>query len=212
MANCIICGSATTALNDEKMKVTYDVCHSCDFISKQKGFLLTADVEKSRYDTHQYSEEDHYYNNTFLNLIKEYIEPYKVKTVLDYGSGPFRVLTKFLKEQQYNVYDYDPYYHPDDSYQKEMFDLIVSTEVIEHFYDPIKEFDHLLSILKDKGYLLLMTNFRTMPHDEFINWWYKRDNTHVAFYNLNVFTYLEEKYNLKRLKTNEKNIILLQKR
>ena len=209
---CKICGSPTKELHDKQIKVTYDVCPKCDFISKQNSYHLTLEDEKKRYDTHNNDTHDGGYINYFKNFINLHVRPLKnVKNILDFGSGPYPMLKILLQKYNYNVTIFDPFYHQDLSYKSKQYDLITSTEVIEHFVDPIKEIETMLEVLKPQGYLALMTNFRTMDLDSFLNWWYKRDNTHISFYNQKTFDYLKQKYNLKEISNNYKNIIVLQK-
>ncbi len=210
--SCKICGSSTEELYDSQLKVTYDICHTCDFISKQKQDLLSLKEEKDRYDTHNNDTEDEGYINMFKNMINLHVRPLKdVKNILDFGSGPYPMLKKILEKDNYNVTIYDPFYNPDLTYKEKEYDLITSTEVIEHFVDPLTEIESMLSVLKPKGYLCFMTNYRLMNKEKFLTWWYRRDQTHVAFYNQKTFEYLIEKYALKEISNNNKNIIVMQK-
>ena len=209
---CKICGSSTEELIDQQLKVTYDICHKCDFISKQENYLLSHTEEKSRYDTHNNDTEDEGYINMFKNMINLHVRPLKdVRNILDFGSGPYPMLKKILEKDEYNVTIFDPFYNPDLSYKDNKYDMVTSTEVIEHFVNPIKEFEEMLSRLKENGYLCFMTNYRLMDAEKFLNWWYRRDQTHVAFYNEKTFNYLMKKYNLKEISNNHKNIIVMQK-
>ncbi|AIO18645.1 hypothetical protein KQ51_00765 [Candidatus Izimaplasma bacterium HR1] len=210
---CKICNSPTDELFDKQLKVTYDVCHKCDFISKQESFLLTPDEEQGRYATHKNDDEGNIgYMNMFNNLIDLHVRPLKkVKNILDFGSGPYPMLKKILDRDGYNVAIYDPFFSKDLAYQNNMYDLITTTEAIEHFVNPIKEIEHLLSLLNDQGYLVIMTNFRTMDVEGFTTWWYRRDPTHISFFNDNTFNYLKGRYNLIEISNNHKNIITLQK-
>lgn len=195
------------------MKVTYDVCQKCDFISKQESFHLSLEEEKGRYDEHKNDDENNIgYMNMFKNIIDLHVRPLKnVKSILDFGSGPYPMLKKILERDGYNVSIYDPFFYKDLAYQNNKYDLIITTEAIEHFVNPINEIEHLLSLLNDKGYLVIMTNFRTMETEDFTNWWYRRDPTHISFFNENTFKYLESRYNLVEISNNHKNIIGLQK-
>ncbi len=209
----MICGNPTNPLSDKQLKVTYRVCPKCDLISKEKEYHLSDKTEKERYDLHHDTSTNQGYLNILNNLINLYVRPLKsVKTVLDYGSGPYPTLKKLLSEEGFEVNDFDPFYNNNIEYQNYKYDLIISTEVFEHFSNPIKEIKHLLSLMNDRGYLLIMTNFRTMPADEFTSWWYRRDETHVSFFNKNTFDYISKEFDLKEIDCNNKNIILFQKR
>lgn len=212
MSNCLICKTETTQIDDEQLKVTYDVCPKCDFISKQKSYHLTHTEEKSRYDTHQNDTGDPGYINMFMNMINIHLKPLKnVKNILDFGSGPYPALKNILVELGYTVADYDPFYNPNEEYKKHKYDLVVSTEVIEHFSEPMKELEHIYSLIKENGYLLIMTNFRLMENADFPKWWYRRDHTHVSFFNVKTFQHIAKTFNMNIIEHNNKNIILFQK-
>jgi 2-polyprenyl-3-methyl-5-hydroxy-6-metoxy-1,4-benzoquinol methylase len=210
---CVVCGGETSLLKDKQLPVTYHVCTVCDFISKDESLRLSNEVEQLQYDRHNNTMESTGYVDMFKELIKEYIEPLAVtRNVLDFGSGPGPVLYELLAEEGYNVSHYDPFYHPDVTYKESSFQLITSTEVVEHFFDPVKEFLHLSNLLEEGGYLLIMTHIRNKGLDVFLHWWYRRDVTHVSFYHLNTLEYIARVCGLEIIKHNNKNIILFKKK
>lgn len=207
--NCSICHSKTTCLLDEQANITYHICNKCGFISKDESCFLKGQQEKSRYDTHNNSDPS--YKAFFQPLLKEFIRPLGIQSILDYGSGPYPMLSTMLEEEHYDVTKYDPFYYNDHSYQHKRYDLIVLSEVIEHLYTPRIELSKLIGLLNKDGYLLISTTFRNMDETAFLSWWYKRDDTHVGFYNLDTFHYIATLFNLSIIKHNDKNIILMQK-
>ena len=68
-------------------------------------------------------------------------------------------------------------------------------EVAEHFFNPSKEFESLVRLLKPNGYLAVMTFCTDTIHD-FPNWHYQKDDTHVCFYATDSMKYLAKKHNL----------------
>lgn len=209
---CVICGSDTKVIYDPQIIVDYDVCEQCGFIYKQKKHHLPHNEEEKRYLRHENTFENKAYVNMFKDMIEEFIEYLYIKRkVLDFGSGPIPVLKKLLQDMKYDVYDYDFFYNPNEEYKDNKYQLIVSTEVVEHFSDPIKEFKHLVDLLEDGGYLLITTYFRKMNDNQFLVWWYRRDITHVSFYNMKTFEYLAKEFNLEIVKHNNKNTILFKK-
>lgn len=207
-SNCLICNSETKELHDPQMKVTYDVCQRCDFILKQEEFFLDEETEKGRYDLHNNDSEG--YKNSFDDVVNNYIKKLNPRRILDYGSGPYPVLTKIL-EQDYQVNHYDPFYHNDKGYLDHHYSLIVLSEVIEHMHQPLDELKHVLGLLEQNGYLIILTHLRHMKEDEFLNWWYRRDRTHVGFYSEKTFERIALDLELELKETNHKNIIVLQK-
>lgn len=205
---CNICNKETKTIKHPKSGMLYHYCKECDFIIKDESHFITSDNEKKRYDTH--NNDDEVYKNIFKKFIDEEISPLQVKSILDYGSGPYPVLYNQLKDH-YNTKHFDPFYHPDVEYLEHTYDLICIIEVIEHMYQPRMELNKLISLLNKDGYLLIKTNFRIMDETEFMNWWYQRDETHVGFFNENTFQTIASIYNLNIIKTNNKDTILLQK-
>ncbi len=212
MSKCLICNNETKVAIDPQIAATYAVCESCGFIYKQQEHHVSLEMEKAKYDLHHNSFESEGYVKIFENLIKDYIKPLKItKKVLEYGSGPGPVLKELLLRENYQVTDYDPFFNNNLDYLNSRYQLITSTEVAEHFKKPMAEFTKLANLLLPGGYLVIMTNLRTMPLEEFLTWWYKRDVTHVSFYTLKSLAVIALKNNLKIIKTDHKKIIVFQK-
>ena len=212
MSKCLICDSETVSVVDKQIKVTYSVCNTCHFIHKDKEYHVDREEENRQYSLHNNSFESEGYVKIFVDLINDFIKPLGItKKVLEYGSGPGPVLKELLVREGYSVFDFDPYFNNNVEYQDNMYELITSTEVVEHFNNPLDDFKHLSSLLEIDGYLVIMTKFRTMEISEFLNWWYRRDTTHISFYTLKTFEYLADKFNLKLVTTNNVNVIVFQK-
>lgn len=210
---CKICGQPTIELIDNQMKCTYDMCESCLFTYRQEQYHLTTAIEKERYSMHENNFESVGYVNMFKTLIHDFIEPHNIKGKgLEYGSGPGPVLKVLLEDLGNEMYDYDPYFNNNTEYLNHQYDFITSTEVFEHFSDPMKEINHLDSLLKKGGYLIIMTSFRLESNERFLGWYYKRDETHVSFYALKTFEEIAQKLNYQIIDTNNKNSIVLKKR
>lgn len=205
---CNICNNQTTLLVHPKTKMQYHHCTHCDFIIKDETHFINGEDEKARYDTH--NNDDETYKNIFKKFVQDYISPLNVKTVLDYGSGPYPVLYNELKND-YDAFHFDPFYHPSVEYLEKTYDLICIIEVIEHMYQPRMELEKLIKLLNVNGYLLIKTSFRNMDEIEFFNWWYQRDETHVGFFNEKTFLQLTKQFHLSIIQSNDKDVILLQK-
>ncbi len=183
-------------------------CSTCHLLYKDTSLYKNSLEEKNRYDFHKFDKNDVNYINQFKELFLEYIDPYLKRGVfLDFGSGKYSVLLTQIPDT-FEKHEYDLYYHNDLNYLNRHYDIIVLTEVIEHLKDPLSVLSNLTSLLKKNGYLLIKTMFYPEKID---NWWYLRDITHYTFYNYDTFCYLANALNLKIIKTNQKDIILLQK-
>ncbi len=86
---------------------------------------------------------------------------------------------------------------------------MTTTEVVEHFQAPGKEFDKLFGMLKEGGCLGIMTKL-VLSKEAFSNWHYIRDDTHISFFSRATFEYLKSKYSMS-LTIVGSDVILLKK-
>lgn len=155
---------------------------------------LPIEEEKKRYDQHENDPDDPRYRD-FLSQVyipmAERLAPGQLG--LDYGSGPGPTLHLMFEEAGFRMKNFDPLYQPDNSVLKHSYDFIITTETAEHFYHPADEFDRLWDILKPGGILGVMTKQLSDP-SSFKSWYYRRDDTHVVFYQIKTFEWLSKKY------------------
>ncbi|MGM0508541.1 MAG: class I SAM-dependent methyltransferase [Fusobacteriota bacterium] len=196
---CKICKSDNLdIINDKKDKNKYFWCQECDFIFIDKENIVDSNTELEVYKKHDNTIENEGYVKMFERFIANGINPYCKKSgeVLEFGSGPGPVLAELLKRRGYEVDIYDPYFSPEKVYKNKKYDIITSTEVFEHFKDPLKEMDLLTKLLKDDGYVVIMTRFHPQTEEKFKKWWYRRDLTHISFYTPKTLGKLAYKYDL----------------
>ncbi|HHD84192.1 MAG TPA: class I SAM-dependent methyltransferase, partial [Campylobacteraceae bacterium] len=103
---------------------------------------------------------------------------------------------------------YDCFYAPDETVFKKRYDFITSTEVIEHLHDPMGELTRLWTLLKPDGVLGIMTAFRV---EDFADWYYKRDLTHIRFFTPKTFEWIAKKLGAQ-LEIPQSGVILLHKK
>jgi hypothetical protein len=208
----MICGAKTQRVDDPQLTLSYDVCDSCGFIYKQPIYHVALEQEKARYLEHHNDENNIAYRTYLDQFIKSHIHPLKdIKTILDFGSGPTPLLAQLLSVEGYEVTDFDPFFHNDLDYLKKTYDLIILTEVLEHIFDPLSTLERLILQLNTNGKLLIMTQFRDMSIDDFLEWWYRRDITHVSFFNTDTFHYIKNYLKLEIIENNHKDVILFTK-
>ena len=147
--------------------------------------------------------------NFIQNSIEEFLP--SIKTALDFGSGPGPVLSELLKQKGLEVDIYDLYYSPKKVYQNKSYDLITSTEVFEHLSKPLEVMQTLVSHLNPNSYLAIMTKFPPKDDEEFLNWWYRRDPTHISFYTPKTFEVLAKKFGLEIVKFVDDNVVVFKK-
>jgi len=101
------------------------------------------------------------------------------------------------------VANYDPIYAPHQERLNGRYDFIVCTEVAEHLHKPDDTFQQLRDMLITNGVLAVMTSWLNEDID-FHRWHYRRDPTHVCFYQKQTFEWLAEnlKYQILLLENN----------
>ncbi len=207
--DCKVCGSSGLELLDSQDK--YYHCNQCEVIFSAPEEIVDPDEEKERYEGHDNNHQNQGYVKMFKDFIDEVIVPYinlgEVNDVLEFGCGPGPVLADLLEDKNLNVDLYDPYFFPEKVFVDQKYDLITSTEVFEHFSDPIKEMELLISHLEEGAYLAVMTSFHPGP-ENFEDWWYKWDPTHIVFYNQKTFSKIASDFDLEIIYTDQKKYIL----
>jgi len=210
---CKICNSITKTINYEKYNWEFFHCEHCEFIFKNPLNYIDETNELKQYKNHNNTMESIGYVEMFEKFINVTFKPYikDIKTVLEFGSGPGPVLAELLKRQDLKVDIYDKFFSPEKVYKDKKYDLITSTEVIEHISNPLEIFHFFASHIRKNGYLALMTQFHTNDANEFKKWWYKNDPTHICFFRPHTFQVLASMSGFKVLKSDDKKSVLLQK-
>lgn len=213
MKKCKICNCNTTVIKDAKSVKIYYRCKECDYIFMDNEHHLDATLEKKHYDNHDNNLESLGYVKMFENLINEFvkIESNSINTALDFGCGEGEVLPILLERVGISCDRYDLFYFPQKVYKDKKYDLIVSTEVIEHLANPLDTLKELLLHLNKDGYLLLMTYFHPSDDEKFLKWFYIKDVTHIGLFSLKTFEHLASELGLEIIKHNSKNTIMFRK-
>lgn len=197
---CKICGYVTYTIEHPTIGTIYHVCRACGFISKDETFYLSPAEEFDVYENHENSIHDERYVAFFEEFIHEAILPFenKGRCALDFGSGPSPVLAQLMeRDYGYNYTIYDKFYAPDTNYKNSTYDLITSTEVMEHIANPIPVFKELRSLLRDDGILAVMTLFSPEIDDQIFGWHYLRDKTHISIFTPKSMEVIANKVGLK---------------
>jgi SAM-dependent methyltransferase len=210
---CLICDHETYEHHHPKFKMLFHVCPECEFIYKDIKNHPNEEQEWNQYQLHQNDITNQGYVDYLTDFVHQSVLPFvKHGLALDYGSGPNPVLSMLLAQQHgFNVHIYDPFYANNLNYLDYEYDLITSTEVIEHLVSPIDVFKTFNRLLKPKGILSLMTLFHSKDLNQMNGWFYIRDITHISFYTPKTILYIAEKTGFKVLWTNHKRQIVLMK-
>jgi len=162
----------------DKMRA-YRHCLVCDLVFVAPQYFLSAKEEKARYDQHHNNPNDEGYKQFLLQLaapMLSYLEPGNAG--LDFGSGPNPALALLFRSHNYNITLYDPFFANTPQVLNRQYNFITACEVVEHLYHPAAIFEQLVEMLSPHGILGIMTKAQP-PKDDFSNWWYKNDLTHV---------------------------------
>jgi 2-polyprenyl-3-methyl-5-hydroxy-6-metoxy-1,4-benzoquinol methylase len=109
----------------------------------------------------------------------------------------------------YTVENYDPFFAPVEAALGREYDFVLCTEVAEHFYSPLGEFERLHRILKPGGWLALMTKLLE-PGQSLATWWYAKDPTHVSLYSRDTLDWIRKRWSWALLSPCE-DVYLFQK-
>lgn len=209
--SCLLCGGETQLLQHPKI-ADYYWCQSCDYIFKDQEHLISKEAELKIYEGHNNSIEDPKYVDYFKTFIDSAIVDYapKGREGLDFGSGPSPVLAQILEgDYGYTMDIYDKFYSPDPVYQGKQYDLITSTEVVEHLRNPMEYFKLFKSLLKPGGVLAVMTQFHYKDPQHFIGWHYMRDRSHISFYTPKTMAYIAREVGFEIVYTNDVRYITM---
>ena len=211
--NCLICKNNTITIEDKKNNWKFFHCKRCEFIFKNPANYVDENDELKQYKNHNNTMESRGYVEMFEKFMDATFKPYikEIKTVLEFGSGPGPVFSELLKREDLKVDIYDKFFSPQKIYTGKKYDLITSTEVIEHIDNPLEIFNFFALHIKKDAYLALMTQFHTNDAEEFKKWWYKNDPTHICFFKPHTFEVLASMSGFKVIKHDSKKSVLLKK-
>lgn len=192
---CIVCESEARVYTKDSER-SYFECQACQLVFVPRNELISYEQEKARYDHHQNLESDSHYIS-YLGKIADGIIP-QLKdgsSGLDFGCGRTRILEEIFNKKGFKVKSYDLYYFPESGLLKSKYDFIVLSEVIEHLREPKFVMKELASLLNPGGKIFIKTKF--LPtREQFDRWFYKRDITHIQFFNASSMKKIGELSNL----------------
>lgn len=191
--NCILCEASA-----KPFATDYFHCFCCDLRFLDPARRLLPDEEFARYRTHENDLNDPRYVQFMKPMMDRARRLPKSSRVLDFGCGSQAVLKHVLEPEGYMVENYDAFFFPDEAVLESTFDFIAAIEVLEHIYEPARALTRLRKCLAPSGRLGLMT-VMYQPGQDFENWYYRRDPTHVAFYSTQTFAYIRVHFGFQRL-------------
>ena len=210
---CPLCGASEAGLYLHADMRDYAHCPVCRLIFVPPEYWPAPDQEKARYEQHQNSASD----EDYVAFLKQLSVPLagmlrEGARGLDFGAGPASdgrpVLCELLADAGIKCLPYDPYFFPETP--EGPFDFIASSETFEHLKHPREEIGKIYKNLKTGGLLGVMTAFweEALFAD---NWHYRRDFTHLCFYRLETFAWVEAHFGFARRWTEDHRVIILEK-
>ncbi len=211
---CKNCFSPTEVMKNCQFDAFYSYCPHCEVIMLDASMRVGESREKHQYDQHINTLDNSGYVRMFEDFLDFFWEELtcKIPHVLDFGSGPTPVLAHLMQQRGANIDCYDKFYQPTPIFEGKTYDLITSTEVFEHLFNPLETLKDLSQHLKSGGYLALMTLFHDNEMEHFWKWWYRRDPTHITFFTPHTFEVMAQMCDMHVVKTDTKRVIVLQKR
>lgn len=192
---CPLCGAPTIELpNAAREHTRYFRCAVCALIHLDPEKRPARDEERNRYLLHENDGND----SGYVSFLKRLADPMMERLRpgargLDFGCGPTPVLSEMLTAAGFPCAAYDPFFAPDEALLDNRYDFITSSEVVEHAHDPASMFATLRRMLAPDGILGVMTMFHP-GENAFTDWWYRRDPTHVCFYNEATMQWIGERH------------------
>lgn len=178
---CILCDTEAIPFNELRGKKYYN-CPVCKSIFMDPADYLSQKEEEERYCEHNNDVYDPRYQefvSPIVNAVQSEYQPEQIG--LDYGCGTGPVISKMLRDNGYQIEQYDPFFAYNPDKLKIKYDYIVCCEVMEHFHHPANEFRRLYSLLNPGGAIFFKTKIYA-DDISFETWYYKNDPTHVFFY------------------------------
>lgn len=204
---CPLCCAESQPYFTEKERL-FLKCPVCKAVITHPDNFLTAEAEKARYELHENDPENEGYQKFVSPITSGILNDFThYDKGLDFGSGTGSPIMKVLKGNDYNIVEYDLYFHNHPELLKQQYDYIACCEVAEHFKEPHKEFTLLRNLLKPNGKLYLMTEMIDDSKD-FAVWYYKKDPTHVFLYHPETFEWIKEEFGFKGLKIDKRLAVL----
>jgi len=198
---CPLCTAPSHIFYENKNQLFYQ-CDNCEGIFINKNLRLKSKEEKTRYETHNNDVFDERYQKFVSPITKAILDNFSEdNSGLDFGAGTGPVISKILKDNNFNIKQYDPFFHKNPELLVQKYDYIACCEVIEHFYDPTKEFALLKKLLIKGGRLYCMTELYDQNID-FSKWYYKNDPTHVFIYHKRTIDWINNKFGFSNVKIN----------
>jgi hypothetical protein len=180
---CPLCHGEDSALIHTDGTREYRRCGACALIFADAGSLPTPAAERERYLLHSNRADEEGY----LRHLRQLADPVMARVEpgskgLDFGCGHTQVMAQILAQNGFPTCSYDPFFFPDLALLQRRYQFITCCEVMEHVHRTAEVFALFRELCVPGGTLAVMTRFYESANS-FATWWYRRDPTHVRFFN-----------------------------
>ena len=204
--NCLLCNESATVFCEKHNHLFYK-CDTCQGIFRPKHTFFDATSEKNHYEQHNNDVNELGYQKFVAPIVNEILIDFSPKDKgLDFGSGTGPVIAKLLREKDYQVENYDIFFENVPERLTQKYNYISCCEVMEHFHEPLKEFELLHSMLLHNGKLYCKTELFN-NHIPFEDWYYKNDLTHVFIYQEETLYWIQKNLQFKKVTVMDKVIV-----
>ncbi len=202
---CPLCSGEAKLFYEETQ--SYFRCSTCMGVFVDKKDLIDRETEKEVYKQHDVDTDDKGYRKFVSPITEAIVKDFSPKAKgLDFGAGRSKIIWAILSEKGYKIKNYDPLFHKERALLEKKYDYISSCEVVEHFYNPYKEFVLLKNMLQEKGKIYIMTDL--YDDRDFSSWYYKNDPTHVFFYTKETFLWIVKEFGFEGVRVEKRLVVL----
>lgn len=192
---CPLCG-AEALFWQHVLTRDYYRCQICDLIFVDLRQRVAPHRELQQYLQHQNAEDDEGYlifqDQLLLPMQKYLTQP---RRIMEFGSGPSPVFAHRLEKLGHHVSRFDIYFAADANVLsgQQRYEVITAIEVFEHLRDPGMTLQTWRRLLRPGGWLGVMSLI-WQDRDDFTNWWYLRDPTHITFLTPKTIRFIGDQY------------------
>lgn len=192
---CPLCAAADTRSYHLEERGEYLHCNRCALVFLHPSRRPTPLTEVLRYLEH----ENHVRDRDYAQFLRRLADPVRARLSpgavgLDFGCGPAPALAEILTASGCPTAAYDPLFRPDEALLAHGYDFVTCSEVLEHLHQPDRTFELFRRLLPRGGLLGVMTRFHDDAQTPFGEWWYRRDPTHVCFYQEETMRWVARRY------------------